>query len=317
VSPTSSKVVLPLRYDQQADVAAALVLTRLHGAVVANLEGAIDDPDSESLHDFRVAVRRSRAVQRELRRALGKRQLSRYRNEFRWLQRRTSDARDIDVYVLEFEEMRGLVPESLRGDLDALLDVLGRNRAHARRLMARELRSQRTSKLLSDWSAFLDGVQELPSKGRPDARKEIGALAGARIRKLYRRMVKMGRAIDRDSPSIDYHELRKQGKELRYMLEMFGQPLYPDEVVKPMIKALKGLQTVLGRHQDREIQMSMVRSLREEVAAGPAGPAALAAMDVLAERLSEDQQAARSAFAERFGVLASRERRRVVKETFA
>ena len=64
--------------------------------------------------------------------------------------------------------------------------------------------------------------------GRPSRRRApIGELAGERIRKVYRRMVKMGRAIDGASPAEDYHELRKKGKELRYLLELFGAPLYP------------------------------------------------------------------------------------------
>ena len=39
-------------------------------------------------------------------------------------------------------------------------------------------------------------------------------------------MVKMGTAIDDDSPAEDLHELRKVGKELRYLLEFFAS-LYP------------------------------------------------------------------------------------------
>ena len=73
----------------------------------------------------------------------------------------------------------------------------------------------------------------------------------------------MGGAIDASSPAEAYHELRKKGKELRYLLELFGVPLFPDEVVKPMIKSLKALQDVLGRHQDREVQTAMLRSLRD------------------------------------------------------
>jgi CHAD domain-containing protein len=317
VSTTPSKLDATLRHDQRADIAAASVLGALLDVIVANLGGAVTDPYGESLHDFRVAIRRSRAVQRELSGALGKRELSGYREQFRALQRQTGEARDIDVHVLEFENMRQLVPKMRRGDLDPVLEVLKQRRARARRPMARALRSQRTSKLLSDWSTFLDGVADLRAEGRPDAAKEIGDVAGARIRKLYRRIVKMGRAIDEHSPSTDYHELRKQGKELRYMLELFGAPLYPEEVVKPMVKALKALQEVLGRHQDREIQLATVSSLRDEVAARPGGPAAVAALDLLTERLAEDQRAARAAFAKRFEAFASPERRRLVKETFA
>src|SRR4029077_19763499 len=98
---------------------------------------------------------------------------------------------------------------------------------------------------------------------------------GERINKVCGRMVKMVSVIDESSPATDYHELRKRGKELRYLLELFGAPLYPDEVVKPMIKALKALQGVLRRHQDREVQIAMLSSPRDELASVRGGAAAL------------------------------------------
>src|SRR5205807_4000394 len=103
------------------------------------------------------------------------------------------------------------------------------------------------------------------------------------IRKVYKRVLRMGAAIDPSSPPEDYHELRKKGKELRYLLELFGAPLYPAEVVRPMLKSLKGLQTVLGRHQDREVQVATLRSLKAELSALPGGAAALMATGVLVE----------------------------------
>ena len=48
------------------------------------------------------------------------------------------------------------------------------------------------------------------------------------------------------------------GKELRYLLELFGG-LWPSGVVKPMVRSLKGLQDVLGTHQDREVQSDHMR----------------------------------------------------------
>src|SRR5207302_10562900 len=152
--------------------------------------------------------------------------------------------------------------------------------------------------------------------GRPDAASPIETLAGERIHKVYRRMVRMGGAIGSESPSAEYHELRKQGKELRYLLELFGAPLFDARVVKQLIRTLKGLQDVLGRHQDREIQIAALRSLREEVSEGSQGSDALMAMGTLVQRLDDDQHAARAAFAERFEAFASRSRRKLVEDTF-
>jgi CHAD domain-containing protein len=129
-------------------------------------------------------------------------------------------------------------------------------------------------------------------------------------------MVKMGKAIDGSSPSEEFHEIRKQGKELRYLLELFGTPLFPAEVVKPMIKTLKRLQDVLGRHQDREVQRARLRELAEPVSALPGRAAALMAMGVLIEHLGEDELAARAEFAERFAEFTDKPLRKRVKAVF-
>jgi CHAD domain-containing protein len=129
-------------------------------------------------------------------------------------------------------------------------------------------------------------------------------------------MVRDGRAIDDASPDTDLHELRKRGKELRYLLELFGG-LFPRDVVKPMVAALKDLQDVLGRFQDRSVQTDSLRASAEGLAAVPGGPDALLAAGSLISALEADQHDARAHFAERFAAFASREQRDLVKTTFA
>lgn len=323
--------------EQTAAEAVAAVLARQLDAIRANLEGTLTDRDPECLHDLRVAVRRSRSVLRQFKEVFPPAELERYREELRWLQRLTGEARDLDVWVLTFEDMRALVPSSMRADLDPLLAALRRRRLEARARMLDGLRSARLQSLLSGWEALLDRLARPTAPGAPSigplagarigapagarigalAGARIGPLAGARIRKVHRRMVRMGRRIEACSPPADYHELRKTGKELRYLLELFGTELYPAEVVKPMVKALRALQDVLGRHQDREVQIALLRSLPDEIAALEGGPRAVLAMGALAVRLVDDARAAREQFAERFAAFASKRQRALVKETFA
>jgi CHAD domain-containing protein len=314
---TPSKIDVALRREERADAAAASVLTALLGVTKANADGAVADLDPEFLHDLRVSVRRTRAVQRELRHVFDPTALARFRAEFRWLQQVTGDARDLDVYLLEFDAMRALVPESIRPDLGALHAVLSRRRAGARRRMVRALRSERTGGLLSDWASFLVRLPEGRDPPGSEAGRPIGELTGERTAKVYARMVRMGDAIGPDSDSAEYHELRKQGKELRYLLELFGAPLFSADIVRPMIRSLKALQDVLGRHQDREIQAATLRSLGDSVVTAEGGSAALMAMGVLVERLEEDQLAARDQFASRFARFASKRQRKLVRETFS
>jgi CHAD domain-containing protein len=313
----SARVDVALAPDERADVAVASILKRLAAVMEANLPGTIADIDPEFVHDYRVAVRRSRAVMRELKRVFPPEQLARFRVELRWLQQITGPARDLDVYVLDFDELRSGLAEPVRSDLEPLLRVLRDRRTVAHRDMVWALRSDRALELRAQWPAFLRELVLLSAEDRPDATRPIGELSGERIVKVYRRMVKMGNAIDDSTPAESLHELRKQGKELRYLLELFGVPLHSSDVVKPLVRALKSLQDTLGRHQDREVQIATLRSFRDDVATLPGGPAALMAMGVLIEHLGEDERAARAEFAERFAVFASKPQRALVRETFS
>ncbi len=106
----SSKVDIELTAQERGDVAASVVLRRLLEVIEANLPGTLGDIDSEFLHDLRVAVRRSRAVQRELRGVFPPSELAHFRAEFRWLQRATGTARDIDVCCWSLEDFASSCP---------------------------------------------------------------------------------------------------------------------------------------------------------------------------------------------------------------
>jgi CHAD domain-containing protein len=313
-SVVKAKVDVALAYDQRADAGAVAVMRRLLDVIGENMEGTISGEDSEHLHQLRIAVRRTRTVQRQLAAVFPPAELPGFRAEFRWLQQATGPARDLDVYVEDLDELRAMLPEDMRGDLDPLVPVLAHSRLAARADMTRALRSVRATQLFQDWEQLLETMVERSPRDRPAANRPIGKVAGKRIRKVYKRIVAMGRAIERDSPAEDYHELRKKGKELRYMLELFG--VFDEEAVTPFVKSLKSLQELLGRHQDREVQIAMLRASAEEVATLPRGGAACMAMGTLVDRLRVDEQAAREEFAERFAQLAAKPQRALVRETF-
>jgi CHAD domain-containing protein len=320
----NSKPAVALGPSDRADLAAARVLAALLDVTDANLPGTLADIDTEFLHDYRVSIRRTRAILREFRVVFPPLDWQHFRAELKWLQGVTSDTRDLDVYVLGFEELRALVPEALRDDLQPLRGVLEHRRQRARREMVGELRGERARTLRDDWAGFLEGLGNRALDDRPDAGRSIDSVSARRIRKLHRKMVMMGEVIVEAGggpagsvPAVDYHELRKKGKELRYLLEFFGLALRDPAVVRPLIRALKGLQEVLGRHQDREVQIQTLRQLGPEVAALPDGHGALMAMGVLIERLERDAASARREFADSFAEFASAEQRGLVKDTFS
>ena len=257
--------------DMPADRAAvALSLRQLH-SIEANLPGTLADLDTEFLHDLRVAVRRTRSLLRELKTVFPPADLARFREEFRWLQQVTGLSRDLDVYLLDFDDFASALPEPQRLDLELLREALADRRKSERLQMEAALRSPRTTTLIVNWAEFLERLPSLPVDDRPNGVVPIGELAARRIERVYRQMVKKGASIDMESPPGDLHDLRKKGKELRYLLEFFA-PLFPRSVIKPMVRTLKALQDVLGRFQDREVQAAMIRGLGPDVATRPGAP---------------------------------------------
>jgi CHAD domain-containing protein len=206
--------------------------------------------------------------------------------------------------------------QRLRPDLDPLRPVLLHSRMTARAEMTRALRSARAAQLFEDWDRLLETLVELPVDDRPLAQTPIGQTAGMRIRTVYKRIVHMGSRIESSSPPEAYHELRKKAKELRYLLELLAVKLFDPEHVARMVKSLKALQDVLGRHQDREVQSAMLQSIADEVATLSGGGRACLAMGVLTDRLAVDEAAAREEFGERFAAFASHEQRALVRHTF-
>lgn len=296
----STRVTVPLDSEDRADRAVAAVLRALLEIIEANLEEAISGSDPEALHDLRVSVRRSRSVQREFKRVFPREELRGFRREFRWLQRVTGRARDLDVQVSELKAISDAVPETLRPGLHELGHALEARRQAARAEMAAALGSERTASLIADWRRFLRGLSDSAADGRPDGHRPIGRLAGNHIWRGYRRMAKRGRRIRPGSPSEPYHELRKQGKELRYLLELFGTPLYPENAVKPLVKSLKRLQDILGRHQDRETQIATLNRLGVETSDNGQPSVDPELVEFLVERLVAEKLAARAEFPDRF-----------------
>jgi len=308
----SSKPRVPLAPGTRAAAAAAAVLSALAGITEANVPGTLADLDTEFLHDLRVAVRRARAVLRELDGVHEAGHRAHVRGELKWIQGLTGPVRDLDVQLLGWDTLVAPLPPERAAELEPLRGLLQRRRARELTRLRRGLRSARFDAALAAWREL---ATTEPVHAGPDAAVAIDTVAADRIRRVHRRMVRDGSAIDDDSPPEALHDLRKRGKELRYLLELFGG-LFEPKVVKPMVKTLKDLQDVLGSFQDGAVESDMLRDLRDELAAEPGGPAALIALGPALDALVAGQQDARDEFADRFAPFAAPEQRALVRDSF-
>jgi CHAD domain-containing protein len=296
----SSKLEIELQPGIRADAAVREVLLKLFDAMQANEAGTIADLDSEFLHDFRVAVRRTRSALGELKKVFAPATLQRFRSEFAWLGSLTSNVRDLDVYLLKFDSYKAAIPAELRDDLEPLRSFLKyKQHMEQSQQLAVQLQGKRYRKLKQQWERYLHS----PLAKRPiarDAGKTISEVAGHRTWHMYRRVIKEGKAITAESPAPELHELRKSCKKLRYLMEFF-QSLYPPGAIRASIKELKQLQDNLGDFQDLDVQIGALKGFAMEMRRrGEYNAATGKAMDALLEALDARMHAARAEFESRF-----------------
>ena len=298
----SSKLGVHLPPGMPAQLALRDVLLYLLAALEANVPGTIRDVDTEFLHDLRVAVRRTRSALKLAGDALPAGLRERFGAEFKWLGDLTTPTRDLDVYLLGYQDMAAALVSAKAAELIPFHAHLRAQRAAEYRNLVRGLRSARFSQLTCEWRAVLTGLA--PGRGRRGG-QSAAALAADRISRAHRRVLRRGQAITPDSPPERLHDLRKRCKELRYLLEIFAS-LYDPRAHQRVVKDLKGLQDCLGEFQDRQVQQEEIREFASQMMGEEGVPAsALLAMGELAGQLGLAQQRARDRFAGQFREFAS------------
>ena len=260
------------------------VLWSQYLTVRRNEEGILDDTDTESLHDFRVAVRRARSVLGQFRDVFAPGPAARLRRVLSWFGRSTGKLRDLDVYLAHEPVYRGMLSGPLVQDLTPLFDFVRREREAALRGLADFMRSPDYGAALRRWR---ECVEDPAAIGRRGSEPVLG-LAGARVAKKCRAVLEQGHGLRGRADAADLHSLRIECKKLRYLLEMLAD-LMPE--AGAAVHGLKKLQDALGRIQDLAVHES--RSLDFARAASSAGAGGvLPAVEVLASRMRVERELA-------------------------
>lgn len=297
-----------LRGEEHALDAFRLVLANLASTVEANWQGTVNDVDPEFLHDLRVAVRRTRSVLAQGKLILPTDVRDTYRKAFGWLGTATGRTRDLDVYMIEWDGYVEPLGPAAGSALAPVHDHISQQRRTEHAVLVEMLRSPRYRNVMDGWYAWLNG---LTTEGAgKDAGRPIGAVAAGRTARAHNDLLDRGRSIGPETAAEELHELRKDAKKLRYLLECFGG-LYASGPRKAFVQRLKALQDNLGEHQDTEVHVSELRAISSDLHATPGvGPETLVAVGQLTEHLDRRRRAARHEFATRFAAYDTKQTQR-------
>jgi CHAD domain-containing protein len=301
--------------EERTDGALQRILHKLLDTMLANEPGVREQIDTEFLHDLRVAVRRARSLLGQVRGVFPERLVQGLRDDLGWIGRSTNAARDMDVYLLAFDDYAASLPPPVHPHLGPFRAFLTAHQARAYGEVAACFDSARFHRLVERWRS----LSGRPLPRRPVAKRAlrpVGQVARKRIWRAYRTLMRLGGAIHLDSPAGDLHEVRIAGKKLRYLLEFF-RSLFPAETVGTLVRALKTFQDNLGEMQDLHVQQEQLGRFERQMAKeGALSPETAGAMELLIEGLARRQTEVRLEFADRFEAFSAPETVRAFRQTF-
>lgn len=295
----SNKFNVALDSKQPAAEAAGKILLCLLETMQANEPGIMEDIDSEFLHDYRVAVRRTRAFLGQVKQVFPPEKVKYFRAVFAGLGQQTNLLRDLDVYLLQQGYFSQLLPPHLQPGLATFFLQLKRKRRSALNRVRRLLGSAAYQQQIQEWESFLrepwEDREEAVNAGRP-----IAELASMFIHRRFQQLIKAGNRITLVSEDEALHKLRISGKKLRYLLEFFAG-LYPPTEMKRLISQLKKLQDNLGEFNDLSVQQDYLNRYLDTLGNNrPGNILTAAAIGGLLARLHERHQQVHKAFAKTF-----------------
>ena len=258
----SSKLNLKLDPDMRSDEAAKIILRSLLQVMKTNESYIEKDLDTEFLHDYRVAVRRTRSALGQIKNVFPNETTLRFKKDFSFIGKLTNQLRDLDVYLLKRDAYKPMLPPVLRDDIDPLFNYLRNKRSRALKKVVRSFGSDKYRQIIQDWEKFLNEPQKNAHRAS-NADQSILALAQKRIYKQYRSIVVSINQILENIDDKKLHALRIECKKLRYLMEFFSS-LFSPKKMNTLIEQLKKLQNKLGNLNDLFIQQEYLLNISEE-----------------------------------------------------
>ncbi|RPH47338.1 MAG: CHAD domain-containing protein [Desulfobacteraceae bacterium] len=311
----STKIDILLTHDMRSDEAAKAVFYFLLRIIRINGENIEKDLDTEFIHDFRVAVRRTCTALGQIKYVFPEEETERFKKDFSSLGKLTGELRDLDIYLLNENIYKEKLSPALRKNINPLFILLKKKRSDALHKVIQGLKSKKYETMLGDWKTFLNKSRN-ESPEPPNAGCPAIMMARTRIYKKYRGVIKAGYLALGDANDKKLHELRIHCKKLRYLMEFFSS-LFPPDKINVLIDQLKKLQDNLGGYNDLCVQEEYLLTITNELSGtGLHLKRTLIAIGSLVETLGRARQSLKDDFTEIFTGFASPENKKIFRELF-
>lgn len=199
--------------------------------------------DDEFLHQYRVAIRRSRALAEAVLDIAPEPQLQQRVHQLRQYARVTGRLRDLHVFLQQLPGLHALSPQLE----PTLRDWLRAEAASEHQRLVSQFDDSHYREHMDAWDAWIHSRYFRKLAQQLDARR-IRQAVRHRIRNFNRRTAE----VLHTSPDEDIHRLRKQLKRIRYLMELDAGHW------QSALRDLRQRQQIYGGFQDRCVQIALL-----------------------------------------------------------
>jgi CHAD domain-containing protein len=225
-----------------------------------------DDANAEAVHRTRVAARRLRSELRTFGSLLDHGGCDGLRRDLQWLASELGRVRDLDVLEKTVLASSARHPEIPAVAVAEILSALDLERSDTRRVMRRQLASERAARLREQLEELARYEQPQLTPALPAAERVI-----AHVRKPWRRLQRAVADLPAEPTPAQLHRVRIKTKRVRYAAEALA-PIIGNKT-KKFAAAATALQDLLGEFNDAWVAVRWL----EDVAPRLDAPAAFGA----------------------------------------
>jgi CHAD domain-containing protein len=218
------------------------ILNSLLEEIKGEMPGVIEGKNDENMHNFRVAVRRTKTLLKIFRKYLSGDGVY-FKKKLTKIMKETQRKRDLDVLIKsldlyvkeEKEEIRLKIEKEIRIEQGRVLSIIGSR----------------------EFNGFIADLEEAVKKGTLFVNKlnetEPAEHFSLMIKKTYKKLRIIIKNTSLDNEEL--HILRLVFKEFRYILEFSADVIKQDMIIK-IINDVKKIQEALGAAHDKIVQIN-------------------------------------------------------------
>lgn len=207
-----------------------------------------DADDIEALHQLRIKLRQILIIVKEFTNIYDEAWSIQSISEIKNIAKQTNKKRDTDVFIGHYDEYLTHLPPSMKEDIFPLEEMLLKEQNTKKEELVQLLESEQFKALLLRlqtpvFSSYAQSILII----------ELYQIVDSKLQNILKAIDK----LDKNSLEKEFHKLRINFKELRYIVHFF-EHFYPDQS-KTIIGFAKELQNLLGKHQDFLVQSSYIK----------------------------------------------------------